>query len=85
MDAGVSPDDPDFLFAALDATDEILDIFLLENSIWRIQYVLPAKSLADGMVQMMLAAAEGTLSSDTTIVSSQITLDNAESFYTYNQ
>lgn len=85
MDAGVSPDDPDFLFAALDATDEILDIFLLENSIWRIQYVLPAKSLADGMVQMMLAAAEGTLSSDTTIVSSQVTLGNAESFYTYNQ
>jgi hypothetical protein len=57
----------------------------LENSIWRIQYVLPAKSLADGMVQMMLAAAAGTLSSDTTIVSSQITLENAESFYTYNQ
>jgi hypothetical protein len=25
------------------------------------------------------------LSSDTTIVSSQITLENAESFYTYNQ
>jgi ribose transport system substrate-binding protein len=85
IDSGVSPDDPDFLFAALDATDEILDIFLVENSIWRIQYVLPAKSLADGMVQMMLAAAEGRLSSDTLIVSSEVTLQNAESFYTYNQ
>jgi ABC-type sugar transport system substrate-binding protein len=85
IDSGVSPDDPDYLFAALDATDEILDIFLSENSIWRIQYVLPAKSLADAMVQMMLAAAQGTLSADTKVLSSEVTLDNAESFYTYNQ
>lgn len=85
IDSGVSPDDPDYLFAALDATNEIIDVFLLENSIWRIQYVLPAKSLADAMVQMMLAAAEGTLSADTTVLSSEVTLDNADSFYTYNQ
>lgn len=85
IDSGVDPSDPGFLFAAMDATDEILDIFMIEDSIWRISYLLPAKSLADGMVQMMLAAAEGTLDSDILITSTQVTRDNAESFLTINQ
>jgi ribose transport system substrate-binding protein len=85
MDSGVASDDQSYLIGALDATDSILDIFLTPDSIWQLSYILPAKSLADAMVEMMIGAAEGTLTADIEVASTMVTRDNAKSFYSTNK
>lgn len=80
-DQGVAEDDPSMLLGALDATDEILDIVSVEDSIWRLSYILPAKVLAEANANLLIAAAEGEEPEDVTIDSIQVTADNYADFY----
>lgn len=80
-DQGVAEDDPSMLLGALDATDEILDIVSIEDSIWRLSYILPAKVLAEANANLLIAAAEGEEPEDVTIDSIQVTPDNYADFY----
>lgn len=85
MDSGVAPDDPTFLLGALDATDEVLDIFGVENSIWRLSYILPARVLGEANANLLIAAAEGEEIEDVVIESTQVTTENFSSFYSDKQ
>lgn len=80
-DQGVAEDDPSMLLGALDATDEILDIVSIKDSIWRLSYILPAKVLAEANANLLIAAAEGEEPEDVTIDSIQVTPDNYADFY----
>jgi len=80
-DQGVAEDDPTFLLGALDATDEILDIVAVKDSIWRLSYILPAKMLAEANAALLIAAAEGEDVEDTLIESIQVTPENYADFY----
>lgn len=80
-DQGIAEDDPSFLLGALDATDEILDIVSIEDSIWRLSYILPAQQLAEANAELLIGAAEGTATKDITIESTQVTAENAADFY----
>lgn len=80
-DQGVAADDPDYLLGALDATDEILDIVSIEDSIWRLSYILPAQQLAEANAALLIAAAEGTASEDVVIEATRVTAENADEFY----
>jgi ABC-type sugar transport system substrate-binding protein len=80
-DQGVAEDDPSMLLGALDATDEILDIVSIKDSIWRLSYILPAKVLAEANANLLIAAAEGEEPEDVTIDSIQVTADNYADFY----
>ncbi|WP_308797449.1 substrate-binding domain-containing protein [Agromyces silvae] len=80
-DQGVAEDDPSFLLGALDATDEILDIVAVQDSIWRLSYILPAKVLAEANASLLIAAAEGDELEDIVIESIQVTPDNYADFY----
>lgn len=80
-DQGVAEDDPTYLLGALDATDEILDIVSITDSIWRLSYILPAKVLAEANANLLIAAAEGEELEDVTIDSIQVTADNYADFY----
>jgi ribose transport system substrate-binding protein len=80
-DQGVAADDPDVLLGALDATDEILDIVTIEDSIWRLSYILPARQLAEANAELLIAAAEGTAEEDIVIESTRVTPENAAEFY----
>lgn len=81
MDQGVAKDDPSYLLGALDATDEVLDIYGEPNSIWRLSYILPAKVLGEANAKMLIAAADGEKPEDVTITSTEVTRDNYTSFY----
>lgn len=82
LEKGVAPDDPDYMLAALDATNESLDIIKEQDSIWRFGYILPAKELAANNVKLLLAAADGEKPENITMSSTRITPDNVDSFYT---
>lgn len=84
-DQGVAPDDPEMLLGALDATDEILDIVTIEDSIWRLSYILPARQLAEANAELLIAAAEGTATEDIVIESTRVTAENAADFYVDRQ
>lgn len=81
LDQGIAEDDPEFLLGALDATDEILDIVTVPDSIWRISYILPAQMLAEANANLLIGAAEGTLTEDVTIEAIRVTPENAADFY----
>lgn len=80
-DQGVAEDDPSFLLGALDATDEILDIVAVQDSIWRLSYILPAQVLAEANASLLIAAADGDELEDIVIESTQVTPDNYADFY----
>lgn len=82
LEKGVAVDDDDYLLAALDATNESLDIIKLPGSIWRFGYILPAKELAANNVKLLLTAAAGEPLSNINISSTPITAENVDSFYT---
>lgn len=85
IDQGVAEDDPSYLLGALDATDEVLDIYGVENSIWRLSYILPAKVLGEANAKMLIAAADGEKTEDVTITSTELTRDNYADFYSDQQ
>jgi len=80
-DQGVAEDDPTFLLGALDATDEILDIVAVQDSIWRLSYILPAQVLAEANASLLIAAADGDELEDIVIESIQVTPENYADFY----
>ncbi|UOQ89128.1 substrate-binding domain-containing protein [Agromyces endophyticus] len=84
-DQGVAEDDPTYLLGALDATDEILDIVSIDDSIWRLSYILPAKQLAEANAELLISAAEGDAADDIVIESTKVTADNAADFYVDRQ
>lgn len=81
LEKGVAADDPNYVLAALDATNESLDVIKKENSIWRFGYILPAKELAANNVKLLLSAAKGEKPENITMSSTRVTLDNVDSFY----
>ncbi len=85
MDQGVAKDDPSYLLGALDATDEVLDIYGVDDSIWRLSYILPAKVLGEANAKMLIAAADGEKTEDVTITSTEVTRDNYADFYSDKQ
>jgi ribose transport system substrate-binding protein len=82
VDSGVSETDPKFLLGSLDATDDILDVVKTKNSIWRLNYILPAQALAEANAKLLIGAAEGTVTDDITMSSTQVTPENADGFRT---
>lgn len=82
LDNGVDPTDDDYLLGALDATNESLGIIKEEDSIWRLGYILPAEMLADHMLDLLFAAAEGEETETITVASTMVTPENADDFVT---
>jgi len=82
VDSGVNATDPDFLIGSLDATNDILDIVKDGESIWRLNYILPAQALAEANASLLIGAAEGTVTDDITMASTRVTPKNADGFRT---
>lgn len=82
MDRGVDPRDPKTMLATMDVTNESIDIITEGEgeSIMRLAYVFPAKSLADSITKLLIAAAEGEPLADETIKPTRVTFENAEEY-----
>ncbi|MEX2508887.1 MAG: sugar ABC transporter substrate-binding protein [Homoserinimonas sp.] len=82
IDAGVDPEDPEVILASHDATNEVLDINKNADSFYRLSYILPAEELGRACAEMLIAAAEGNLSGNSTVEPTRVTPENADEFYT---
>lgn len=81
LDSGVDPADPSVALGSIDATDEILDIFAKQDSLWRVLYSPRLDDLADQMADLLIASASGAELETSTLGSERVTADNADSFY----
>jgi ABC-type sugar transport system substrate-binding protein len=81
LDSGVAADDDRYLVGSLDATNETLDIVKNADSIWKYAFILPAQLLAESNASLLIKAAEGEELEDTVLTSTQVTPENAASFY----
>lgn len=80
LDSGVAADDPNFLFAGLDATNETLNIMTTPGSFWKFSSFLSAKVLGETNAQLLLAAATGKPVKDISVASEPVNSENAASF-----
>lgn len=81
MDSGVAPDDAEYAFGALDATNETLDVIKLPDTIWRFGFAITAKEIAEANVKLLIQAAEGETVDDIVLVYNVVTAENADDFY----
>lgn len=79
--AGVSPDDPEYLLGSLDVTNETLDIIKSPDSIWRVAFAFPTKELAKANAELLISAGRGEQCSDYTITPKAVTAENADEYY----
>ncbi|WP_430867256.1 sugar ABC transporter substrate-binding protein [Demequina aurantiaca] len=81
LDSGVAVDDPDYYVASRDATNEVLDLIKIPDSIYRTSIVVPAQALAEANAKLLIDAAEGVAVTDITVPSVFVTAENADEFY----
>lgn len=83
MDRGVDPRDPEIMLGVMDVTNESITIIKdgEGESIMRVAYIFPARQLADSIVKLMIAAAEGGEMQDQSILPESVTFENADSYW----
>src|SRR5690606_27517866 len=83
-DAGVSPQDDSIFLGNLDGTDaELTEI--MNDTFWRVLYMVPAREIATANAEMLVDAAEGNDVSDVVLEQTEVTAETAESFLIENQ
>ena len=83
-DAGVSPQDDSIFLGNLDGTDaELTEI--MNDTFWRVMYMVPAREIATANAEMLVDAAEGNDVTDVVLEQTEVTSDTAESYLIENQ
>lgn len=81
MDKGVSKTDPHYFLAGMDVTNEDLNLIRIPQSIYRMAFAYPARTLADQNAKMLIEAAQGKKVNNYFLSPSVITAANAKDFY----
>lgn len=81
LDTGVASDDLDYLLTSLDASNPTLDILKEGGTFWQWAYGLSPEEFANTQLDMLIKAAEGEPVEDVVFISTLLTKDNLDSFY----
>jgi len=80
-DAHVAKDDPNYLLAGMDVTNQDLNLIKIPNSIYRLAFAFRSTVLAKVNADMLIKAAEGKPVKDVYVSFEKVTKDNADEFY----
>lgn len=83
-DAGIAPTDHSVFLGNLDGTDAELKN-VMDDTFWRVIYMVPAKEFGEANAKMLISAAEGKEVEDFTLTHTEVTAANAESYLLKNQ
>ena len=81
MDAHVAKDDPNYMLAGMDVTNQDLNLIRVPNSIYRLAFAFRSTVLAKVNADMLIKAAEGKPVKDVYVSFEKVTKDNAQQFY----
>jgi ABC-type sugar transport system substrate-binding protein len=84
MDSGVAKDDPNYFLAAMDVTNEDLDLIQIPNSIYRMAFAFRSETLADANMTLLMGAAKGEPVKDIFVAPELVTPETAKNFYVGN-
>jgi ribose transport system substrate-binding protein len=81
MDAHVKKDDPNYLLAGMDVTNQDLNLIQIPDSIYRLAFAFRSTVLAKVNADMLIKAASGQPVKDVYVSFEKVTADNAKQFY----
>lgn len=81
MDANVAKDDPDYMLAGMDVTNQDLNLLRIPNSIYRLAFAFRSTVLAKVNANLLINAAEKKPVKDVYVSFEKVTKDNAKQFY----
>jgi ribose transport system substrate-binding protein len=84
MDAHVKKDDPNYLLAGMDVTNQDLNLIRIPNSIYRLAFAFRSTVLAKVNADMLIKAASGQPVKDVYVSFEKVTAENAKQFYVGN-
>jgi ABC-type sugar transport system substrate-binding protein len=84
MDAHVKKDDPNYLLAGMDVTNQDLNLIQVPNSIYRLAFAFRSTVLAKVNADLLIKAASGQPVKDVYVSFEKVTADNAKQFYVGN-
>lgn len=81
MDAKVAKDDPSYLLAGMDVTNQDLNLIRIPNSIYRLAFAFRSTVLAKVNANLLIKTAEGKPTKDVYVSFEKVTKNNAKQFY----
>jgi ribose transport system substrate-binding protein len=81
MDAHVAKDDPNYMLAGMDVTNQDLNLIRIPDSIYRLAFAFRSTVLAKVNADMLIKAAQGKPVKDVYVSFEKVTKDNAQQFY----
>jgi ribose transport system substrate-binding protein len=84
MDAHVAKDDPNYMLAGMDVTNQDLNLIRVPKSIYRLAFAFRSTVLAKVNADLLIKAAEGQPVKDVYVSFEKVTKENAKEFYVGN-